>query len=241
MPAFLNDFFNNPIIFDDKLYFSLSATAQSRILSLYENQDNSYLKALFEYDSGMLYQSSSLKNINYTTLKEQDLIIIELPKEELSSGLVQELVQYVKQGGNLLILPKEEPNNSLNNALGISTFLKLNTEKTMVSTLNLQHPLYKNVFEKYPDNITLPSVTQHLEISKDIIANKEVLISMENGNDFLVSYKVDDGNVYLLAAGLDEKFRVPLSLVVCKFIYNTFLGILFFSLSSFILYYWKIK
>jgi hypothetical protein len=212
---------DNPIIFDDKLYFSLSATAQSYILSLFENQDNRYLKALFEHDSSMLYQSSSLKNINYTTLKEQDLIIVELPKEELSSGLVQELAQYVKQGGNLLVIPSGESNNSLNNALGISTFSKLNTEKTMVSSLNLQHPLYKNVFEKYPENVTLPSVMQHLEISKDVVAHKEVLISMENGDDFLVSYKVDNGNVYLLAVSLDEKFSdFPRQAIFVPTIYN---------------------
>lgn len=212
---------DNPIIFDDKLYFSLSATAQSHVLSLYDKQDNRYIKALFEPDSTILYQSSSLKNINYATLKEQDLIIVELPKEELSSGLTQELTQYVKQGGNLLIIPSDEPNNSLNNALGISVFSKLNTEKTMVSALNLQHPLYKNVFEKYPENITLPSVTQHLEISKDVVSHKEVLISMENGNDFLVSYKVDNGNVYVLAAGLDEKFSdFPRQAIFVPTIYN---------------------
>ncbi|MDR0368895.1 MAG: BatA and WFA domain-containing protein [Bacteroidales bacterium] len=215
---------DNPIIFDDKMYFSLFATAQSRVLSLYDKAENRYLKALFEPDSSILYQNSSLKNINYASLKEQDLIIVELSQEELSSGLIQELVQYVKQGGSMLIIPSgesESAHNGLNNALGISAFVKFDTEKTMVSTLNLQHILYKNVFEKYPENITLPAVSRHFEISKDIVSHKEVLIGMENGNDFLSTYKVEKGNVYLLAVGLDEKFSdFPKQAIFVPTLYN---------------------
>ena len=200
---------DNPIIFDDKLYFSLSATAQSYILSLYDNAENRYLKALFAADSSISYQSISLKNVNYSSLKEQDLIIVEQSQEEMSSGLIQELVQYVHQGGNLLILPSSQAtiyHNGLNNALGVSNFGKLNTEKTAISKLNLQHGLYKNVFEKYPENINLPTVFQHFEPSQAITGNKETAITMENGNDFLISHKVENGNVYLLAVSLNEKF-----------------------------------
>ena len=200
---------DNPIIFDDKLYFSLSASAQSYILSLYDNAENRYLKALFAADSSISYQSISLKNVNYSSLKEQDLIIVEQSQEEMSNGLIQELVQYVHQGGNLLILPSSQAtiyHNGLNNALGVSNFGKLNTEKTAISKLNLQHGLYKNVFEKYPENINLPTVFQHFEPSQAITGNKETAITMENGSDFLISHKVENGNVYLLAVGLNEKF-----------------------------------
>ena len=200
---------DNPVIFDDKLYFSLSATAQSKVLSLYDNMENRYLKALFAADSSIFYQSVPVKNINYSSLNEQDLIIVEQPQEEMSNGLIQELSQYVRQGGNLLLFPSSQAtnyNNGLNNALGISAFGKLNTEKTAISKLNLEHRLYKNVFEKYPDNINLPVVFQHFESSVAITGNKEVAITLENGQDFLISHKIENGNVYLLAVALNEKF-----------------------------------
>jgi beta-galactosidase GanA len=177
-------------------------------LSIFENSENRYIKALFGSDSSVVYQSVSSKNINYSTLKEQNLVIFE-QNEEIPSGLVQELVQYVKQGGNLLLLPSSNAasyNNTLNTALYVSTFGKLNASQTAVSTLNLQHALYKNVFEKYPENISLPAVFQYFESNKTITNNKEVAIRLENGDDFLVSHKVDDGNVFLLAVGLSDKF-----------------------------------
>jgi len=199
---------DHPIIFDDKLYFSLLATDKTQVLSIFESNENRYIKALFGSDSSIVYQSVSSKNINYSALKEQDLVIFE-QSEEIPSGLVQELVQYVKQGGNLLLLPSPNAtvyNNTLNSALNISTFGKLNPEKTAVSTLNLQHILYKNVFEKYPENITLPAVFQYFEPNRAITNQKEVAIRLENGDDFLVSHKIDEGNAFLLAVGLSDKF-----------------------------------
>jgi hypothetical protein len=197
-----------PITFDDKLYFSLSATAQSRIISIVENAENPYLKALFASDSSILYLVSNNKNIDYGTLNQQDLIILE-QGETIASGLMQELVQYVKQGGNLVLLPSADVttySNDLNAALGISSFGKINTEKTEVASLNLQHILYKNVFEKYPDNINLPVVLQHIELSKELKGNKETAIQLENGDDLLASYQVGEGTVFLLTVGLDDKF-----------------------------------
>ena len=199
---------DHPIIFDDKMYFSLLATDKTHILSIFDVNENRYIKALFGADSGIVYQSINSKNINYSALKEQDLVIFE-QSEDIPSGLVQELVQYVKQGGNLLLLPSQNStsyNNVLNTALEVSTFGSLNASKTAVSTLNLQHILYKNVFEKYPENITLPAVFQYFEFHKGITTNKEVAIRLENGDDFLVSHKINDGNVFLLAVGLNDKF-----------------------------------
>ena len=199
---------DHPVIFDDKLYFSLLATDKTYVLSIFENHENRYLKALFASDSTIVYQSVSSKNINYAALKEQDLVIFE-QGEEISSGLVQELLLYVKRGGNLFLTPSPNAstyNNVLNIALEVSTFGSLNSSQTAVFTLNLQHSLYKNVFEKYPENISLPAVFQYFESNKTLTGNKETAIRLENGDDFLVSHKVEEGNVFLLSVGLSDKF-----------------------------------
>ena len=218
---------DHPIIFDDKLYFSLLATDKTHVLSIFENSENRYIKALFASDSTVVYQSVSSKNINYSTLKEQNLVIFE-QNEEIPSGLVQELVQYVKQGGNLLLLPAPHAvtyNNTLNTALDVSTFGNLNSSKTAISTLNLQHSLYKNVFEKYPENIQLPAVIQYFEFNKMVSTQKEVAIRLENGDDFLASHKVEDGNVFLLAVGLGDKFSdFQKHAIFVPSLYNMMLG-----------------
>jgi len=141
-------------------------------------------------------------------IKEQNLIVVE-QMENIPSGFVQEIVQYVEQGGNLLILPSSTDktyNNALNQALGVASFGSLIENKTAVAFLNLQSSLYKNVFEKYPENINLPTVNQYFAADKSVSENRESLMRLENGDDFLFVQKVGEGNVYLLAVALNEAF-----------------------------------
>ena len=199
---------DHPIIFDDKMFFSFSASPQSAVLSIYEQKENPFINALFSSDSEVIYQSTSYKNIHYESIKSQNLIIVE-QMSAISSGFIQEIVQYVQQGGNLLIVaPAYEKtyNNALNQALGVASFGELNTNKTAVSSLNLQSNLYKNVFEKYPENINLPVVHQYFTADKSIAENKESLMRLENGDDFLLAQQIGEGNVYLLAVALTESF-----------------------------------
>jgi len=199
---------DQPIVFDDKMYFSFSASPQSAVLAIYEQKENPFIRTLFSDDEEIVYQAVSYKNINYNQLKEQNLIIVE-QMANIPSGFVQEMTQYVQQGGNLLIVaPANEKtyNNALNQALGVTSFGSLNNNKTAVSFLNLQSSLYKNVFEKYPENISLPAVNQYFVADKSVSANKESLIRLENGDDFLIAQQVGEGNVYLLAVALHESF-----------------------------------
>jgi len=199
---------DQPIIFDDKMYFSFSAAPQSAVLAIYDQKENPFIHALFASDSEVVYQSVSYKNINYNLIKDQHLIIAE-QMSNISNGFIQEITQYVQQGGNLLIVaPSTEKtyNNALNQALGVTTFGELNSNKTAVAALNLQSSLYKNVFEKYPENINLPIVNQYFKADKSVLPNKEFLMRLENGDDFLLAQKVGEGNVYLLAVALNEAF-----------------------------------
>ena len=199
---------DQPIVFDDKMYFSFSASPQSAVLSIYDQKENPFIHALFASDSEVVYQSTSYKNINYNQIKDQNLIIVE-QMDNIPSGFIQEMSQYVQHGGNLLIVaPAAEKtyNNALNQALGVTSLGMLNTNKTAVSALNLQSNLYKNVFETYPENINLPVVHQYFVADKTVSANKETLIRLENGDDFLIAQQVEEGNVYLLAVALNESF-----------------------------------
>jgi hypothetical protein len=199
---------DQPIIFDDKMYFSFSASPQSAVLSIYNQKENPFIHALFASDSDVVYQTTSYKSINYNLIKEQNLIVVE-QMDNIPSGFVQEMQQYVEQGGNLLLVaPATEKtyNNALNQALGVTTFGALSDNKTAVSSLNLESSLYKNVFERYPENISLPVVNQYFVADKTVSANKESLMRLENGDDFLFVQKVGQGNVYLLAVALNEAF-----------------------------------
>ncbi|MDR1793120.1 MAG: BatA domain-containing protein [Bacteroidales bacterium] len=197
-----------PITFDDKMYFSFLAKEKSKILFLYDKSDNEYFTALFGKDSTVDYEHTHLRNVNYSTLAQQSLIIIE-NSGNLSNGLVQELTQYVQNGGILLILPPAELetyDNALNQTLGVTNFGNLVKSQLKISELNLQHPLFANVFEQYPENISLPSVFQYFTCEKTLATNKENIIETENGNPLLFSQKIGSGTVFLMSVYPSDKF-----------------------------------
>ncbi len=200
-----------PISFDDKLYYTLTTNDVKNILYVFHSKENKYIKMLFESDSSIHFTSCETKSINYQLLPEQDLIIIELNKH-ITDGLSQELSQYLNEGGNLLLLSPDESNynNQLNTYLGLPQIEKLDTSLTKIDKINLEHQLYRNVFEQYPENIDLPVVQKHYKLQKTIGHNKQVLISLENNDEFLICQQVGKGYTYLLTVPLDNQFsRFP--------------------------------
>lgn len=198
-----------PVTFDDKLYFSFFVNPFNTVYCVHGEAESPYLNALFGTDSSISYQSVSDRNINYASLKNQDLIVLDQVKEQ-SSGFLQAIDDYVRNGGNVLFIPSANKEIALSNVfsrqLNVTAYEGLDTQRIRVASLNTEHDLYKNIFEKFTDNINLPQVFRYYTFAKGIYPNKESLIRLENNNEFLSVQKVDKGNVYLLAVPLDDAF-----------------------------------
>ncbi len=195
-----------PINFDDKLYFTFYIDDNYSVLTIYEEKENLFLNALFQKDSSINYATVNERNIDYAILKNQDLIILDQVKEQ-SSGFVKAIDDYVRQGGNLLIIPSGNKevamSNILNQSLNITRFEYLDSQKTRFASLNFEHNIYKNIFEKIEKNMDYPNVFRYYTLSKGIFQDKQSLIRLENNHDFLCVHTIEKGNVYLLAAPLD--------------------------------------
>jgi hypothetical protein len=99
---------------DDQLYFNFYIKEQHQIVCISENI-NPFVDAIFQDNPGFAIQHSNYGNINYSNFKNSSLIVINEPKE-LMSGLLSELDQYLKNGGNVVIFPHaSEPFGGLKN------------------------------------------------------------------------------------------------------------------------------
>ena len=198
-----------PVTFDDKLYLSFLLRKHNAVLNVYGEKESPYLYALFALDSGVLYQAVNDRNIDYSQLKNQDLIILDQVKEQ-SSGFMKAMEEYVCEGGNLLFIPSIDKettlSNTFNNTLQLNTYLQLDTQKTRVASLHIEHPLFANIFERYDETMNFPEVFRYYIFRKGIYACKENLMLLENKHEFLIRQQLDKGNVYLLAAPLDDAF-----------------------------------
>ena len=191
-----------PISFDDQFYFNYSVSEVTSVLAINGNGENRYLNSLFGKDSTFVYQNVKQGSIDFSNLGLNQLIILNELKN-LSSGLEQELFTFVTNGGSLVVLPADqlEPENYRNflSSLKVGNYQQLDTTNTSVNYINLEHPLYANVFDEIPENIDLPVVFQHYNIQVNTRTSQEKILELRGGKPFLNVYSAGDGKVYLFA------------------------------------------
>lgn len=211
----INDF---PITFDNKFYFSFEVAKNIPILCINTSDaeakisENPYLNKLFNEDSLFIFKNVKEKNLDYSTLSNNKLIILNELKT-ISSGLAQELKRFMSNGGSLMIFPNS--NADLNSykdfliSVKANFYEKLDSLITKVEKINLDDMIYKDVFDKKiftTDNLYLPSVNKHYTLSKTTRNNEEYLLKLQNGDVFLSKYDIGQGKLYLSSVPLKAEF-----------------------------------
>ena len=200
----INDF---PITFDDELNFSFKVSANQQILAI-NGQTSPYLKALFAADPYFNLTEVSENNINYSTLNNYSLIVVN-GLTNPSNGMANELKNYLMNGGSIVIFPNTSADlanfSSFLLNLKLPAVVELVTTPTKVASITLEHPLFKDVFESLPKNLDLPQVNRYLTFKENSATIKETLLQLPTKRTYLAKYNFEGGKVFLAATGLDEK------------------------------------
>jgi hypothetical protein len=198
---------DNPVTFDNQFYFSFNVKQQMPVLLIDDGTPNTYLKALFTADAFFAATRVPSGNVDYAGLGSYPLIILSDIKA-ISTGLAQQLKIYVDKGGSLVVFPAADADlvsyslflKSLNSAYPE----KLVSEAAKVSAINLQSQVFKNVFDQFPQNPDLPTVTKYYQLDK--MGNTENLMQLTGGQPFLTENAAGNGKVYVSAVALNEDF-----------------------------------
>jgi hypothetical protein len=198
-----------PISFDDEIYFAYSVSEVISILAINGHEYNEFLGSLFSNDTGFIFRNVSSKVLDYSVFSDYNLIILnELPS--IASGLRQEIIRFVESGGSLVLLPYEKADldsyNLFLSEMGESRYASKEEHAIKISSINLDHPIYTDVFEEVPENINLPEVFYYFPISIPTRQLQEKLLEMENGRIFLNVQPFGRGHVYLFASPLQTRF-----------------------------------
>lgn len=195
---------DHPITFDDKLFFSFIPVTTYNVLSINGNQPSTYISKLFESDDTYELTQAAQNQLNYGLFGKQQLIILNEP-QTLSSGLSQELKKYLEQGGQLLIIPPSSEAAGLNSFLTeveLPNYGITLKQQVKVSSINTQDPVFKNVFQKLPQNMDLPSVNQYYALQRNNATKGRALMDLNNGQPFVWQANYQKGNIVLLASPL---------------------------------------
>jgi hypothetical protein len=197
------------ITFDDQLWFSYFVDTETPILCINGNAENAFLNSLFKKDSLFIYENVNEGSIAYSDFNRFKLIILN-ELSSVSSGLTQQIIPFVQNGGSLILLPSSRTGgqdyNELLKLIKAGSYGPLDTTNTRISFINLEHPLYANVFDEIPENIDLPIVYQYYPILIDNRTRHEPLLELQRGGNFLSVFQFDKGKVYLFAVPFDPSF-----------------------------------
>ena len=200
---------DDPVTFDDNFYFSYFVYDKIPVLSINGNHDSQWLNAVFASDSAISFSNTNVKNLDYSSFSHYKMIVLNELKE-IPTGLAQELRNFLNNQGSLVVFPAEDMDkDSYKNFLlsVVSIYYNgLDTSKTKVNYINLNHLIYQNVFDKIPENVDLPKVSKHFTFNKHVRTGEESLLRMINGDDFLNVTSSGKGKIYLFAAPLNVAF-----------------------------------
>ncbi len=197
-----------PIVFDDELYFSFSIAKNINVLEIDEADPNKWLKVVFENNQLFHFENRNLRQLDFQAIKDFDLIILnELPA--IPEALSQVLLNFIKEGGNMVIMPALNPNSNANNyykTFGFQFSANMDTVNTRVFKISETHNLFDNVIAKIPENADYPIVKQYYPITFDQDADFNTLMELQNGNPFMLTKQVGAGRLCAFAVPIDEKW-----------------------------------
>lgn len=199
---------DNPVTFDNKFYFSFNVNQQMAVLLIDGGIPSPYLKAVFASDPFFAASRVPDGNVDYAGLNSLPIVVISDVKA-ISTGLAQQLKTYIAKGGTLVVFPSADADLANYRAflqpMNAAWPEKLMTEATKVSSLNRQSPVFKNVFESFPENPDLPVVKKYFQLSPSR-GGQDNLMQLTGGQSFWVGYPSGRGKVYVCAVPLNEEY-----------------------------------
>jgi len=195
-----------PITFDDELNFSFKVAEEQKILAINGLTAGNHLKALYGADPYFKLTEMSEANINYASFSTYSCIILNSLSSP-SSGLAQELKNYLSNGGSVVIFPDLAANfqvyNQFLTSMQLPAVAQLKTTPTKVSGIELKNPIFKDVFETLPQNLDLPQVNKYFEYTERNNSNVERIMFLPANKLFMSKYTLGNGKVYLAATDLN--------------------------------------
>lgn len=199
-----------PVQFDDRYLISFYVPSALPVLSIYDDRPNRYLNSALKSISVIQHTSKDRGQLNYAGFSDYNLIILEdLPT--LNSGLQTALKEYIVSGGNVLLFPDKDFDESAYGefwrSLNMSRISPMEEKEAEVFSIEESSFLFRDVFERQDQRRALPKVSAYMEWSGAGGAAQEVIMRFRNGKPFIGQIGHEAGHLILSYAPLDEEWN----------------------------------
>ena len=194
--------FSDTFSFDNTFYFSLNSTKKVNVLSI--GKAVNFLSKIYSKEDFNFVQSL-LQNVNYNTIPKQQIIILN-GLEKIPESILKSLLAFSKKGGSIVIIPSSKSDiksyNVFLNKIANAKILPKIIDTLKITSINFNHPLFKNVFSKKINNFQYPIVKSYYPI---ISKNNSKIISFENNSSFISQIKEANSNVFWISSSLSKE------------------------------------
>ena len=213
-----------PITYDDTYFFAFDVADKIKVLAINENKSNVYLDAVFKDQPEFDYHAVPSGSLDYSQIKGNQLVVLA-NLNSISTGLSAAINSFLSNGGTVCIFPgykcDMQSYNGFLSSLGVSVFTDLNEGEQEVAKIDLQQGLFKDVFEKVPENMSLPKVRKYYQINGRVAGTEPSVLTIKSGNEFLTKDSYKTGTIYVCASPLDKAYSdLPVHAIFAPMLYK---------------------
>jgi Aerotolerance regulator N-terminal len=199
-----------PVQFDDTYYLTFYVDEEINILAINGLQNNPRLDAAFESNPHFNLENQNIAQLNYSTLKNYDLIILN-EVIQITSGMAEEIYGFVESGGRVLFFPAPgQPGESYSTFLsrsGANTFAKYDTTQRTVGSINTDEFLFRDVYINTSRNLRLPVTEANYLTNKIQSRAAERILMYRDGSAFIEKYNIGRGSLFVCTAPLSDEIN----------------------------------
>ena len=190
-----------PIVFDNDYKFVLDAKTGMKVVEI--GNEPSRVADVFADDGQFSYTFVDVASLDYSALQDAQLIVLNTASE-ITSTLSRALYNALEAGKSVVVFPAGDGGN-LSGLLSLCgpSIVDYDTVSMAVESVAQNNEFFSDVLLNMPQYADLPKVKAHCTIRPD--AQSSILMTLQNGQPYLVGRQVGAGQFFLFAVSLDEK------------------------------------
>nr|WP_315207818.1 BatA domain-containing protein [uncultured Flavobacterium sp.] len=192
---------DNGLSYDNTLFFSISKTKKTNIISIGEPAKSNFLSRIYTSEE-FNFNNYTLSALDYNKLEEQNTIILN-ELDEIPQALATTLKSFVEKGGNLIVIPSAISSitnmNSFMSNFGNLKFNSLENREKLITKINFNHPIFNSVFENKVTNFQYPKTKSSFVLS----SSSPAALYYEDQSVFLTSIANSVSAVAVFAAPIN--------------------------------------
>lgn len=199
---------DHPLGYDDTFRIAIRTLPDLSVLVLADGPLSPYLQAAFKAPEGFRAEVRRPEEVSSVDWGKYNLVILQ-NIHRIPPSLQTALTDAFQAGRNVMLFPGRVSDlNSYNQALETWAGLSLgpaDTVRQQVASLQREHPLVQDLFERVPENVQLPFVSFRYPVLATMRAQQQALMNFKDGRPFLAQFRAGQGRLYICASPLDEQ------------------------------------